>query len=807
MPLQGHRVRWTRRIIIAVLAIAIIVFAIGWRLLAGSRPQANGEVSVTRLSAPVTIVRDAHGIPTITARNRADLAYALGYAHGQERFFQMDLERRVAAGELAALVGPKALPIDENHRKHRFRALALRELAKTSPEQRRWLDAYTAGVNAGLAHLSVRPWEYLLLATKPKPWTDTDCFLVIDAMYFDLNQGGMDTRELDIARLHAVLPKLLADFLLAPAPRWEAPMQGGASQPVPMPDAAVFDLRAQTPAKLALARGTHAVALSDAANTGIGSNGFAVGGTLAGGAALLANDPHLGLRVPNIWYRARLRYPDPANPKTMIDLNGVTLPGAPAMVIGSNGHVAWGFTNSAGDWMDWVRVIRNPKHPSQYKTPGGWAAFARHDEVIHVKGAPDRHMTVEDTIWGPVMAKAPDGTSLALAWIAQDPRAVNLNLMKLETATTVAAALALAPTMGIPPQNLVVADTQGHTGWSIAGSVMPIRAGFDPQLPADWSQPGTGWIGYATPVQDPRIQNPADSRIWTANQRVVSGDALKLIGDGGYDQGARAQQIRGDLFARQHFTPRDMLDIQLDDRALFLARWQKLLLSVLDASRDPKLRALKPYVADWQARAATDSVGYRIVRLFHERVRENVLAPFAARAAAKWKDFTWPSPEVGEYAAWTLVTQQPAWLLDPKYKDWKALLMDSASEVADTLAALPGSLAEKTWGRRNTAQIDNPLSVALPAWLAKFFDMPHDELAGDNDMPRVLHPAFGASMRMDVQPGNEAHGILEMPAGQSDNPLSPWFGKGHEAWVHGQPTPLLPGPAKYHLTLRPQGGS
>ncbi|MGH8115674.1 MAG: penicillin acylase family protein, partial [Rhodanobacteraceae bacterium] len=117
--------------------------------------------------------------------------------------------------------------------------------------------------------------------------------------------------------------------------------------------------------------------------------------------------------------------------------------------------------------------------------------------------------------------------------------------------------------------------------------------------------------------------------------------------------------------------------------------------------------------------------------------------------------------------------------------------------------ALPGPLMDKTWGRRNTAKIDNPLSVALPVWLAHFFDMPHDPLAGDNDMPHVLHPSFGASMRMDVQPGNEAHGILEMPTGQSDNPLSPWFGKGHEAWVHGKPTPLLPGPAMYHLTLQP----
>ena len=795
--------RWFRRIGLALIVIIVIVLAIGWRLLAGSRPQATGTVTLAGLSAPASIVRDADGIPTITAQNRRDLAYALGYAHGQERFFQMDLQRRLAAGELAALVGAAALKVDENHRVHRFRVLAEHELSLMNRDQRRFMAAYTAGVNAGLAHLSVRPWQYLLLGEKPRPWTDADTILTIDAMFFDLDQDGDNARELDIARMRAVLPKALADFLLAPSPRWEAPMQGDSTASVPMPDASVFDLHASPSSKIAFARGARAIERAEQANTGVGSNGFAVGGALTGGGALLANDPHLHLRVPNIWYRARLRYPDPANPQRTIDLNGVTLPGAPALVIGSNGHIAWGFTNSTGDWMDWVRVIRNPADPSQYRTPRGWATIARHDEVIHVKGAPDAHLTVEDTIWGPIMAKAPDGTSLALAWIAQDPRAVNLNLMKLETTDTAEQALALAPTIGIPPQNLVVADARGNIGWSIAGSVIPVRAGFDPSVPADWSKPGTGWVGYAAPAQVPYILNPPGSRIWTANQRIVSGDALALIGDGGYDLGARALQIREDLQARDRFTAPDMLDIQLDDRALFLARWQKLLTAVLDASNDPKLAMLKPLVRDWQARAATGSVGYRIVRLFREKTRENVLAPFTARAAHKWDYFEWPTPEVGEYAVWTLVTQKPAWLLDPKYKDWNALLAESAKQVANELAALPGPLAGKTWGKHNTAKIDNPLSVALPGWLARFFDMPPDELAGDNNMPRVLHPAFGASMRMDVQPGNEAHGILEMPAGQSNNPLSPWFGKGHEAWVHGKPTPLLPGPARYRLTLLP----
>src|SRR5581483_625444 len=687
--------------------------------------------------------------------NRDDLAYALGFLHGQERFFQMDLLRRNAAGELSELVGAAALKVDENHRRHRFRALAEVELSQLPAAQRVLLDDYTRGVNAGLNALSVRPWEYLLLRATPQPWEPADSLLAIDSMFLDLNQDGENERELNIARLRAAVPRALADFLLAPDPAWEAPLRGEVSTAVPMPAADVFDLRKLELDEAAKQHGLAAVIAADRADSGIGSNSFAVAGSLAGGAALLANDPHLGLRVPDIWYRAVMRYPDPVDPRRTRQLAGVTLPGAPALVIGSNGQIAWGFTNSEGDWMDWVRVIRDPRNPARYKTATGWAAIEHHDEVIHVHGARDHHLTVEDTIFGPIMAKDVDGTSLALAWTAHLPRAVNLDLVKLEDARSVEDALGWAPLIGIPPQNLVVADTQGHIGWSIAGSAIPLRSGFDPEVPSDWSIPGTGWTGFATPAQDPQIIDPPDGRLWTANQRLVNDGALQLLGNGGYDQGARAQQMRNDLAARERFAPRDMLGIQLDNRALFLTRWQKLLMGVLATTRDPSLLALKPYVEKWQARAGADSVGYRIVRMFHDRVRESALAPFAALAKKKNAEFDWPSREVGEYAVWTMITRRPVWLLDSKYGDWNALLLHSAAEVADELAKIPGPLSAKTWGTFNTARIDHPLAVALPTFLASAIDMPHDPLPGDRDMPRVLHPNFGASMRLVVAPGDE----------------------------------------------------
>ena len=800
--MRPRRFRWWRSLLIAVAVLLLGALGTGWYLLAGSRAQLDGKLRTAGVQAPVEIRRDALGTATLSSRNRADLDFALGYVHAQERWFEMDLTRRAAAGELAALVGPAALPIDLEHRRHRLRAVAEAAYAQLPPAQRQQLDRYRDGVNAGLAALRVRPWEYLLLRSKPQPWRSEDTLLVIAAMYLDLNHGGRDTRELRIAEMRAALPGALVDFLLAPDPEWEAPLEGPLSpQPVP-PDAGTFDLRSLPAAKPVADIAAVLAPGRDARRPG--SNNFAVAGALTGtGAAMLANDMHLALRVPDIWFRTRLRYPDPAAPHGEREVTGVSLPGTPAIVVGSNGQIAWGFTNSYGDWMDWVRVERDPHDPSRYKVPGGWATLQAHDEVIRVKDAAPRTLRVEDTRWGPVMAQDADGTPLALAWIAHEPRAYNLDLMRLERATGAAAALDLAPGFGMPPQNILVADGAGHIGWTIAGNSVPLRSGYDPQLPADWSQAGTGWTGWATPAQYPRVLDPADGRLWTANNRTVGGDALALLGNGGHDLGARARQIRDGLFAQADFTPGNLLDIQLDDRAVFLTRWQRLLQDTLAGAREPALRQLRGLTAGWRNRADPDSVDYRLVRAFRQEVHDAALAPFAARVKAKYPDFAWPGLGDPEAAVWMLVQRQPTNLLDPQYADWHALLLDAARRVARTLGSEPGGLAARRWGEINHAGIAHPLSAALPGFVAHFLDMPDDELPGDDDMPRVARPGFGASERLDVSPGHEAQGVLEMPGGQSDNPLSPYYGAGHGDWVRGRPTPLLPGPAQHTLTLEP----
>ncbi|MGN6480522.1 penicillin acylase family protein [Luteibacter sp.] len=778
--------RIAHRLLIGFIVLVVLALAAAYFALSGSLARLDGKLALQGPSVPVTLERDARGTLTVQAANRRDAAWALGFAHGQDRFFQMDLLRRVAAGELAALAGERAVGLDLNHRVHRMRAVVEAAYEFLPNDQREVIDAYRDGVNAGLGQLRVRPWEYLLLRQAPKPWKSEDTLLALGAMYFDLNENGTNGRELGIARLRAVLPASLVDALVAPDPTWEAPLDGSRSPDIVLPGPDVFDLRGQE--KLA---GHATIPASEAMP---GSNSFAVGGTLtANGAAIVATDMHLGLRVPNIWFRARIRFPDASAPGGMRDLNGVTLPGTPALVAGSNGQVAWGFTNGYGDWMDFVRVTRDKADPSRYTTPTGSAAIAVHDEVIEVAGGASRHLKVEDTPWGPLAATDTDGTPLALAWIAHRPDAFNLGIMALERATDTDAALAVASRAGMPPQNLLVGDRAGHIAWTIIGDAIPLR---EPGVP--------GWPGFADATSYPRVIDPADGRLWTANNRTVGGPALALLGNGGHDLGARAQQIRDDLQAREHFVPGDMLSIQLDDRALFLSRWNDLLQATLSRTHDAALDPLRQATARWTGHAAIDSVDYRVVRTFREHVHTLVLAPFAARATKRFPDFTWPRATTAEGAVWQMLVQRPPNLLDTTWACGDALLEAAARQTAQELASGPGGIAARTWGEQNTSHIEHALSGALPHALSQFVDMPVEPMAGDTDMPRVQAPAFGASERFAISPGHEDESYLEMPGGQSGHPLSPFHGAGHEDWVQGHLTPLLPGPSQHSLVISPR---
>jgi len=297
--------------------------------------------------------------------------------------------------------------------------------------------------------------------------------------------------------------------------------------------------------------------------------------------------------------------------------------------------------------------------------------------------------------------------------------------------------------------------------------------------------------------------DPPGHRLWTANSRVVDGEALAVVGDGGYALGARQRQIRDLLQARDAFTEQDLLDIQLDARAVLMDRWWRLLDGLPPRDDAPALLELAAAASDWNARADVDSVGYRIVRAWrlavHARIADGLTGP--ARAALG-DGFEMPDFPQLEGIAWPLVTQQPAHLLAPRHADWHALFEDAAREVRDELAAR-GPLGQRTWGERNTARICHPLAGAIPLLGRRMLCMAAEPLPGDGMMPRVQGPSFGASERMVVAPGRETDGIAHMPGGQSGHPLSPFWGAGHDDWVHGRPTPFLPGPTEHTLTLQP----
>ena len=784
---------WLRRALAVVLLLLVAIPLAAWLAIRASLPAYQGTARLAGATAKIQVERDALGVASIQAATADDAYRALGYVHAQERYFEMDLMRRSAAGELSALIGRATIAADKEKRLHRMRSRAREVLARTTPVERARLDAYVAGVNAGLDALGARPFPYLLLRTAPEPWTAEDSILVLYAMFFDLHDAD-DEREQGLARLRRSVPEALYALLTAPGTEWDAPLVGGPLPLPPLPTAEQVDLR-KLDAKLF--RGTAEVA-SDIVP---GSNNFAVDGTLTdNGAALVANDMHLSLRVPNIWFRARVQYRGDGG--RAVDLVGVTLPGVPSMVAGSNRHIAWAFTNSYGDWVDLAEVHWLDAAHSRYRGAGGPAEVRVQAETIEVKGAPAEILQVRETEWGPIAAEAGPDTSWAIAWTGHRPEATNLKSGELEQAEDVDAAIAIAHRSGIPPQNFVVGDTQGRIAWTIIGMI-PRRGNYDASLPADWSQPGVGWNGWLAPEQYPVVRDPEAHRLWSANNRTQEGEALALLGNGGYALGARAQQIRDDLKARQRFRARDLLEVQLDDRTLFLGRWWTLLRDTLGKARDPALAELERTTASLEPRASADARAYRLVRAFRLDVHAFVLDGLAAPARVADPDFKLPALQQTEGVVWQLLAERPPHLLAPAYADWDALLLAAARQVANDLGGKPGGLEARTWGERNTARIQHPMSRAVPQF-ARWLDMPRAPLPGDGNMPRVQGPGFGASERFAVAPGHEDEGFFHMPGGQSGHPLSPYYGAGHEDWVAGRPTPFMPGAAERTLELVPR---
>lgn len=808
-----HR-RRLRHALYLLLALALLVIAAAagiYTLLHRSLPQLEGESQIKGLQAEVQVERDALGVVTLRAQSRADALRALGFIHAQERYFEMDLARRSAAGELAGLVGAVALPRDRANRAHRLRSRMQAELERGPLEQRQQLQAYVEGVHAGLAALRSRPWAYWLLRAQPEPWREEDSLLAGLAMFFDL-QDSQNRRELGLLQLRAHRPDALVDLLSAPGSIYDAPLFGEALSAIE-PAAIAAALQGPSGSREDQdpdaspnvdSGGTHSAPTTEPEPLSVGSNNFAVaGGLTADGRALVADDMHLGLRAPGVWFRVRLIYPDPLAPDGQVDATGVSLPGVPALIVGSSGHIAWGFTNSYGDWHDWVEVQFTDDARGSYRTPEGSEPVQVHQELLQVRGGAPETLEVRDTRWGPLLAEGPDGSGLALRWTAHRPGAIDLGMAELLRAGDIEQALDIAQRSGTPTQNFVAGDRHGRIGWTLMGRI-PQRIGTcDPLRPLRPLQ-GCDWAENWLPAgRAPRLLDPPSQRLWTANSRVVGLEDLALVGDGGYDLGARQAQIRELLLSREHFSEVDLLAIQLDDRALFLQPWWQRLRKALTATEgSSELAALEAATRSLPERASTESVSYRAARGFRGLLIEAFSRYlFAPAREALGEEFVEPRlPQIEPILQAYL--NLPA---DSIPEGWPApaeLQREAALVLARDWRSQGEDFSERSWGERNTSAICHPLASALgPA--RSLLCMPAHPLPGDNHMPRVQGAAFGASQRMVVAPGHEAEGVFHMPAGQSGHPLSPFWDAGHEAWVRGDSSPFLPGPSQHLLTLLP----
>ena len=818
-------------VLLAVMAGLVVGGALYARSqLRASLPIVDGSSPIASLTAPVRVERDALGVPTITAQSREDVARALGFLHAQDRFFQMDLQRRQPAGELSGLVGIRALAVDEEARVHRFRDVAHRALALTEPSYRRILDAYTEGVNAGLGALGAAPFEYLVLRAVPEPWKPEDSILTVLAMFNTL-QGRQALFERTIGAIEETMPEPMFRFLMTAGSEWDTPVIGSAIVRPPIPGPEVFDLRKMHDTEMQHHRNTEKPFLKAECNDPFekdlfrgsvfqcfrdehviaGSNNWAVDAAhSASGTALVANDMHLAINVPIIWYRASLAYPNPSQPDTTARITGVTLPGLPGVVVGSNGQVAWGFTNSGGDWSDLVRIEPDPRDPSHYLTPGGPKPFETFSETIAAKGAASKTVQVRWTMWGPIVWKDAKGREYAQRWIAHDAQALSSDVTRPERAQTMDGVLAAVAGLGIPNQNVTAGDASGQIGWTIGGAI-PRRVGYDGLTPASWADGTHRWDGYLTAAEFPRITNPDGGRIWTANAPVVDGAMLATIGEGGYADGIRARLIRDRLMAIDMATPKDMLAVQLEDQALFLDRWRTLALDTLNRPDAIGAGALSRQRAEfrrlveatWTGRASPDSVAYRLVRQFRAALVRHVMTTLTAPAKRIDPAFDYTRSLRGESPVWQLVNEKPAHLLDPQFKTWDEQIEFAVDVAIGELAEVGPTLADRTWGEFNRTQVFHPLASGIP-WFGRYLNMPSDPLPGDVYTPRAHSPRAGPSQRMAVSPGHEKDGIMQVPTGQSGHPLSPHYSDQYRAWLNGEPSPFLPGHTVSALTLTPR---
>ena len=513
-------IRWTKRVfwILFAICVAIAAVLLCYRLVA--LPVTDGALGLKGLNNNVRVTRDSNGVPHIVAQTRDDAFYALGVVHAQDRLWQLTMHQRIASGTLSEILGPATLDTDKFLRTIGVKQTAQKILLGLDSQTIKYLEAYAMGVNSYMASISATPWklspEFLILNTRPQAWTPVDSLAWLIMLSWDLS-GNIQS---ELIRMQ-LIPRLPAEQIAALVdgdPRFKL----GDYE-------SLYRDKGIRGAAMALLQG-----LPAASQEGVGSNNWVVDGKHSvSGKPLMANDPHLALSTPVLWYLAHLSAPN-------LDVVGATMPGLPYVMLGRNDAISWGLTNTEPDTQDLVLEATDPAKPNQYRTPTGWEPFITRQEVIRVKGAPDTMITVRTTRNGPVISDVYAPATAALKGINFNPNLVmSLRWTALDGEDrSMAAGFALNIArnwqefnsalryFNTPMQSMIYADTQGNIGFLAPGRV-PIRKPSNflyGMLPVPGWDERFDWAGYIPFDELPRSYQPVGGRLGSANQKIVTED-------------------------------------------------------------------------------------------------------------------------------------------------------------------------------------------------------------------------------------------------------------------------------------------
>jgi penicillin G amidase len=770
--------------ILAGILLLLLILAGGFYLyLRSSLPQVEGRIAVLGLKAEVRIARDGDGVPLIAAADDEDAAFGLGYAHAQDRLFQMELMRRNGAGRLAEIFGAQAVDTDRQMRVLGLYRLVEAEVPLLSEPVRRGIEAYAAGVNAFLASRSgALPPEFLLLRFAPEPWRPADS--LVWGKLMDLLLAGNYRGELLRARLARTLSAEELAFLYPEYP---------ADAPTTLAELTAIYRRLPLDRLYA--------ALPPAVGPIYASNNWVVDGAHStSGKPLLANDPHLPFGAPGFWYLARLKTPER-------EIAGGTVPGAPFVVIGHNDRIAWGFTTTGSDVEDVFIEKIDPADPGRYLTPGGSAAFASREETIAVHGGAPVSLTIRTTRHGPVLSDAlPAGAadegyvlSLAATFLTLGDRTAEA-LWGIDRAADWAGFRTALQSFVAPQQNIVYGDNAGTIGF-IAPARIPIRKQGNGWLPVPGWTGEYDWTGFIPFAELPQANNPASGQFVSANNKIVPARYPYFLSRD-WDLPNRAERIGELLAAVPQQSPAASAAIQADTLSIAARRLVPLMTRIVPGGE--MAREAIGRLREWDFRMDPDKVE---PLLFTAWLREFAHAVFLRRLGDAAADYWDLKPEV----MIAVLTAHPEWCGDPKEKTESCdTLLSTALDAA--LAGLSRAygpeMLQWQWGRAHIAQFANPVFsriAVLRDWVhlgvptPGGFDTVNRGSTAIRDDAHPYEQRFGAGLRVITDLASPADARMIAVPGQSGNPLSPHFSDLLQRWR--QFDWLVPGRASTVATL------